>query len=148
MSIRVEGLDSTEIALQRIGPRVHKRSLDVVRRYSKKMAEMAQELAPIKEGYLESAIEVLGEERGDRNRTEIIIGVDANKLGPGYKKYGERYDWKMEEGEFNNLGSASQRKASRTGRPVGAHFLERGVLYYEKELMEELNLLAGKVKLR
>lgn len=144
-NIIVENLDTTELALIRSGETIHRRSLNVVRGRAEDIAALARELAPKKDGFLEDSIGVLDEERGDRNRVEVIIGVDSNKLGPGYTKYGERYDWKIENGEFVNLGEGSLAKAQATGQPVGPQFLERASLHYEKQLEEELEFLAESI---
>ena len=138
MGAEVYGLEETIMRVERFGDRLPKRSLDVMRHYERQMIQAARDYAPFKDGYLENSIRHLEEDIGVRGRKSLVWGVDTSMLGPGYQKYGFRYDVAMEEGHFTNLGEGSIAK----GPDVGEAYIARAVWDYEDELREALEDLA------
>ncbi len=141
MSIKIEGIDSLVADLKRTERRVIKRSRESVKKYAGKIAERASENAPIKDGYLENSIGILSETE-QPGRYTMEIGVDSDKLGPGFTRDGFPYHVKMHDDEYN-LGKRSREKRD-AGHNVGPDFLNRATWEFEQQLMRELENIAKK----
>lgn len=152
---KVSGIESTMYMLERTDKRVKKHSEETLRRTSHNIADLAGKLAPRKDGYLEKAIESR-EERGisaysGRSRIHWIIEVDESGLGPGYSKYGTRYDRIVHDTVYR-LGTESRNKAGVISVPfgvkrarnkgrlsyVGEGYMIRAAEYHEKKIKAKM----------
>ena len=134
MGLSISGINSTLVKLQRTEKRTHKRLLRHMRNSAKDIRDLAREYAPVDEGNLEEAIEVMESFEGflGRYRAVTYVGVNPDKLGEGYQKYGFRYDIRTHEGSYN-LGPRSQAKAA-SGKKVGPKYLTRAWQKLEPEI--------------
>lgn len=135
MGLEITGVKSTLVNLRRTERVTSKRLLRLMRSSARDIRDLAREYAPVDEGNLEDAIQVIeGAERFlGRTRNVEMVGVDTSKLGEGYTKYGRRYDIMMHEGSYN-LGPRSQAKADSTGKTVGPKYLTRAWKDLEPEI--------------
>lgn len=143
MGLSIEGVRQTEVRLRRIERRTSKRLLEHMRKSALEIRDLARMYAPVDEGNLEEAIEVIeSTERFLGNRRNIeLIGVDPDKLGEGYSAYGFRYDIAMHEGSYQ-LGPRSRAKAESTGKEVGPKYLTRAWKELEPEITAEARRIA------
>lgn len=148
--VSVKGLSSTMLKLSRVGQKTSKKALRVFRKGAQEMGEEAKLMAPRKHGDIENAIEVtetIG--TGVRGRNEIKVWVNPRKLGPGYTKYGFRYDILVHENATLNLGPVSQEKqaSDSRGRIVGPKYMERAKNEIAPKINREIKAIAKEVKL-
>lgn len=142
LSVSSAQLAGVKTRIQNTAEKTTRQALVELRAGAEDIAELAREYAPVDEGDLEDAIDVLGEDRGGKNtRTRITIGVDesggTNKPVEGYYEY-------MHEGDYK-LGKKSKEKAASlgdgsgtNGRVVGKKFLERAIDDLESSVRKDL----------
>lgn len=141
MSVKATGIAETKLALSRIGDRMFDRQLVYLRQVTKDIQDLAQDFAPVDDGFLEKSIEV-EEEKGDRNRIVIFVGVNPDLLGEGYSRYGARYDEIVHEfmdTPTNQMGFIKRGEKTLAKSPdAGGKFLERAFDAFEDEIHEEM----------
>jgi hypothetical protein len=146
MGLTVKGISETVVKLRRTEKTTSKRLLLHMRNSAIKIRDLARALAPVDEGNLEDAIQVIedGESFLGRTRKIEMIGVDSSRLGEGYTKYGHRYDVFMHEGSYN-LGQKSQDKAAANGKMVGPKYLTRAWQELEPSIASKAQAIADDV---
>jgi hypothetical protein len=113
-----------EARLKQIGERAVSHGADAMRKTADEMQELARDIAPIKTGDLEEAIEV-GEERGDNRRIEVFVYLDKTQTVHRGFEYGSRMHKSLTPVGPLNLGPLSEAKNSSSPLPVGGAFIRR-----------------------
>lgn len=133
-SVKLLGLDSLLVGLQRTEDRTHARLRRAVERGAKRIGDRAREYAPVDQHDLENAIRDDVRVRDARNRLVMVVGVDYSRLGPGYSVSGFDYAVEMHENypypiggipDLPHLQGSYQKQAS--GKRVGGQFLARAL---------------------
>lgn len=151
--VSIQGLEETLARLARIGKQTSDAELARLRRGAREMERLAKMYAPVDEGYLEEAI-VTKETRVEtlNRRYEILVGVDPDRLGPGYTDYGYRYDIAMHEGFVNGepyqLGPKSLAKQAALGVRVGPKYLKRAFDEVMPQLEADMRAIAKREALK
>jgi hypothetical protein len=116
--------------ISQVGDRSSRRILAVMREEADKMRDLAKQNAPVDDGDLVDAIEVVEERSGKHGRTEITLQIDPEAVDANGTERVADYGLKMElglapygSGAFS-LGPKSQEKAAG-GAKVGGKFMER-----------------------
>jgi hypothetical protein len=113
-----------EARLKQIGERAVSHGADAMRKVAEEMQELAQDIAPIKTGNLEEAIEV-GEERGDNNRIEVFVYLDKTQTVRKGVEYGSIMHKRLTPVGPLGLGPLSAAKNESSRLPVGGAFIRR-----------------------
>lgn len=113
-----------EARLKQIGERAVKHGVDAMRKTANEMQELARDIAPIRTGDLEQAIEV-GEKRGDKNRIEVFVYLDKSKTVHNGKEYGSIMHKRLTPMGPLQLGLLSEAKNDSSPLPVGGGFIRR-----------------------
>lgn len=148
MGVTIQGVSSTLASLRRSERRTNKRMLRLMRRGAQEVADRARQYAPVDEGNLEDAIEVAEtSERFFGNARQVsLVGVNPEKLGEGYTKYGYRYDIRMHEDTTYELGPRSRAKQEATGKKVGSKFLARAYTELEPSIRARAEQIARDIE--
>lgn len=143
MGLEILGVKSTLVKLRRTERTTTKQLLRHMRESARDIRDLARDYAPVDEGNLEEAIEVVESKEGffGHNRNIELVGVNPAKLGEGYTKYKERYDVLMHEGVYD-LGPRSQKKAA-TGKDVGPKYLTRAWRDLEPDITAKAKRIAA-----
>lgn len=138
MGIDIKGLDQLNSRISRIDAVTSKAQLQLMREYSKKIADKARDFAPVDEGNLENSIVVVEKPTGINRRLVSEIGVDTSKLGSGYTQRGYPYHIAMHEDPSGTSGNGplSREKAERLGVMVGPKYMTRALDHYADQLNE------------
>lgn len=142
----IQGFDQLKelsIRLERLGETVSHNSTRVMRDEANKVCKIAKQMAPIEDGYLESAIKV-SESRGTNNRIVFKVWVDGATYAPQFtKKNGEKpifvgdYLAFIHEAVYN-LGPLSRQKQAGSPYRVGRKFLERALIERQGKIQERM----------
>ncbi|MET2951339.1 hypothetical protein ABXV18_24965 [Vibrio owensii] len=116
--------------LYRVGDRVQKHSVDVMRRYAARVERLAKLNVPVQDFHVEDSIVTQEKRSGMNRRIEITVGVDEGLL----REYsGQDYDYSiwLHEADYN-LSKLSEYKdsISRSEDPkakVGNKYLENAL---------------------
>ncbi|CDT52577.1 hypothetical protein VCR15J2_390008 [Vibrio coralliirubri] len=132
--------DKIMARLHRIGERVQKHSLDVMRRYAARVEKLAKLNVPVEDFHVEDAIVSQEKRTGQNRRVEITVGVDPDLLR---QFSGQDYDYSiwLHESQYN-LGELSAYKATLVASEdprasVGNKFVERALYAVEDEAIRE-----------
>lgn len=140
MSVQVTGADELKYLLRQAGERAVKGAFDQMRKEAKRIESLAKQMAPVDEGDLEDAIQMVETGGGRDNlgrfsRKSITIEVDMN-ASAGVDSQGRprtvgAYAYTMHEhltpyGEFR-LGKKSRAKQASQSVMVGGKYLERAM---------------------
>lgn len=142
----VQGFDQLSelgIRIERCGKTVSHNSARVLRDEAKKVQEIAKMMAPVEDGYLESAIKVR-EELGIGGRIIFKVWVDGATYAPQFsKKNGEKpifvgdYLAFIHESIYK-LGKLSREKQGTVPYRVGRKFLERAFMERQGKIVERM----------
>lgn len=146
MGIKVTGIRETMVRLERIHKKTHERQKDLLIKSGEDIAELSRDNAPRRTGALEKAIKSVAARSGVRGRYDVFVGVDRDKLGIGFKRYGVRYDELLHEKRFT-LGEGSQRKAE-SGKDVGFEYITRAYEKLIKDISAKMEQIAKEESLR
>ncbi|MCY1369006.1 hypothetical protein D9M69_560230 [compost metagenome] len=139
MPAQIIGALDVERMLLSVDMRAKKRAVRRIYDEANKIAEIAREMAPVDEGYLEKSIKVspsslerARDEMGRFVRTDVSVFVDEDMMVPTtsgkQKRVGDYaymvHEWVTPYG-MKNLGPLSQEKQMSTSYVVGGGFLER-----------------------
>lgn len=146
MGIEYGGFDELQANLRQIGPRAERAVTRQMRAETYRIAELAKRFAPIDEGPLEDAIQVMEEggardDRGRFTRKSFTVYVDVDQQGSHNAMIGE-YAYRMHEhltpyGPLK-LGKNSRAKQAGQSEMVGGRYLERAVQEVSDGLMNRL----------
>lgn len=140
MSVEVYGVEELKYLLKQAGLKAVKGAFDQMRREAKKIETLAKQMAPVDEGDLEDAIQMVEtgggrDEFGRFARKSITIEVDmdasAGVDSQGRPRTVGAYAYTMHEhlapyGRFN-LGPRSRAKQDGQNVMVGGKYLERAM---------------------
>lgn len=145
MGLKVRGIGAVKRALVRTEQRTTKALLRHMRNSAILIRDLAREYAPVDQGDLENAIVATEapEVSFGRKRQVAFVGVDSSVLGPGYNRWGFRYDIHMHEGAYK-LGPLSQAKQDASGKTVGPKYLTRACEDLKPEIYAKAESIVAK----
>lgn len=138
-----------EVALSQLGERSSRDILAVMREESQEIARNAREFAPVDDGYLQEAIEVVEERSGINGRTVITVQVDPeaqDDRGESVYDYGRLVSMLLEP-HGSGLWKLGKKSAAKDGGRgvVGGRFIERAVKSRQSIIGRKINEIARRM---
>lgn len=151
MNTRLFSLDRQllEVTLSQLGERSNREILRVMRDEGEEIAKQARENAPVDEGFLEQAIEVVENRDGINGRTTVSVQVDPEAIddrGESVYEYGVLVNELLAPfgSGLWNLGPESRAKDGGRG-VVGGKYIERAVISRQSIIGRRINQIARKI---
>lgn len=137
------------VTLEQLGEYSQRQILQVMRDEAREIADKAKENAPVDEGFLEDAIQVIEDRDGINGRTRISVQVDPDAMddrGQSIFEYAVLVNALLAPfgSGYWNLGKKSQAKDAGRG-VVGGKFIERAVVSRQSIIGRKINEIARRI---